>query len=104
MKVKVNWDTDNYPLEECNLKEIVDIPNDIDADDIADYLSDEYGYLVESFEILEKNDIMISLDEACEILESMLYTHDCGDYDIVATPYDTIEEVINNFRKTFEKP
>ena len=30
MKVKVNWDTDNYPLEECNLKKIVDIPNDIE--------------------------------------------------------------------------
>lgn len=52
MKVKVNWDTDNYPLEECNLKEIVDIPNDIEEENIADYLSDEYGYLVESFEIL----------------------------------------------------
>lgn len=54
MKVKVNWDTDNYPLEECNLKEIVDISNDIEEEDIADYLSDEYGYLVESFEILEE--------------------------------------------------
>ena len=54
MKVKVNWDTDNYPLEECNLKEIVDIPNDIEEEDIADYLSDEYGFLVESFEILEE--------------------------------------------------
>ena len=53
MKVKVNWDNDNYSLEECNLKEIVDIPNNIEEEDIADYLSDEYGYLVESFEILE---------------------------------------------------
>lgn len=53
MKVKVNWDTDNYPLEECNLKEIVYIPNNIEEEDIADYLSDEYGYLVESFEILK---------------------------------------------------
>lgn len=54
MKVKVNWDTDNYPLEECNLKKIVDIPNDIEEEDIADYLSDEYGYCVFSFEILEE--------------------------------------------------
>lgn len=54
MKVKVNWDTDNYPLEECNLKEIVDIPNNIEEEDIADYLSDEYGYCVFSFEILEE--------------------------------------------------
>lgn len=53
---------------------------------------------------MEKNDIMISLDEACEILESMLYTHDCGDYDIVATVYDTIEDCINSFREIFEKP
>lgn len=53
---------------------------------------------------MEKNDTMISLDKACEILKCMLYMHDCGDYDIVATPYDTIEEVINNFRETFEKP
>ena len=35
------------------LKEIVDIPNNIEEDDIADYLSDEYGYCVFSFEILE---------------------------------------------------
>lgn len=52
---------------------------------------------------MEKNDIMISLDKACEILECMLDYHDCGDYDIVATPYDTIEEFINSFRETFEK-
>ena len=53
---------------------------------------------------MEKTDIMISLDKACEILEAMLYMHDCGDYDVVATVHDTIEECINDFRKTFEKP
>lgn len=52
---------------------------------------------------MEKNDIMISLDKACEILECMLDYRDCGDYDIVATSYDTIEEFINSFRETFEK-
>jgi hypothetical protein len=29
----------------------VEIPNEIEEDDIADYLSDEYGFLVESFDI-----------------------------------------------------
>jgi hypothetical protein len=31
------------------LEEVVEIPNDIEEDEIADYLSDEYGYCVESF-------------------------------------------------------
>lgn len=59
---------------------------------------------MEKTDIMEKKDIMISLDEACKIMENMLYMHDCGDYDVVATPYDTIEEFINDFRETFEKP
>ena len=48
-KVIVNWDTDGYTLEECGLEEVVEIPNNIKEDEIADYLSDEYGYCVESF-------------------------------------------------------
>ena len=48
-KVIVNWDTDDYTLEECGLEEVVEIPNNIEEDEIADYLSDEYGYCVESF-------------------------------------------------------
>lgn len=51
MKVEVNWRSDYY--YPCNLKKIVDIPNNIEEEDIADYLSDEYGYDVQSFEILE---------------------------------------------------
>ena len=48
-KVIVNWDTDGYTLEECGFKEVVEIPNIIKEDEIADYLSYEYGYCVESF-------------------------------------------------------
>lgn len=35
----------------------VEIPNDIEEDDIADYLSDEYEYLVKSFEIEPEREI-----------------------------------------------
>lgn len=55
MKVKVEWETDGYSVEELGLPMIVDMPS-INEESIADYLSDHYGYLVESFAI-------ISLDE-----------------------------------------
>lgn len=54
MKVRVNWDTDGFSVEELGLPEVVDIPT-LDMYDIADYLTDEYGYCVESFEIIKLN-------------------------------------------------
>jgi hypothetical protein len=41
--------------------------------------------------------------KACEILDSMLYMRDCGDYDCVACAYDTVEEFIDQFRKYMEE-
>ena len=52
MKVKVNWDTDGYSLEELGLQEVVNIPT-VSIGDVADYLSDKYGYCVESFTIVD---------------------------------------------------
>lgn len=52
MKVFVNWDTDGYSAEELGLDTVVDIPT-MNEDNIADYLSDEYGYCVESFKIID---------------------------------------------------
>ena len=40
------WDTDG---ESVDLPTEVDIIDNIDNDEVADYLSDEYGYLVESY-------------------------------------------------------
>lgn len=54
MKVRVNWDTDGFSVNELGLPEVVDMPT-LDMYDIADYLSDEYGYCVESFEIIKLN-------------------------------------------------
>lgn len=52
MKVRVNWDTDGFSVNELGLPEVVDMPT-MDMNDISDYLSDEYGYCVESFEIIK---------------------------------------------------
>jgi hypothetical protein len=45
----IKWDTDGYVIEWLPLN--VEIPPHIEEDEIADYLSDEYGFCVESFEI-----------------------------------------------------
>jgi hypothetical protein len=44
----IEWDTDGF---EIDLPTEVDVPDNIDINDIADYLSDEYGFLVEEFDI-----------------------------------------------------
>ena len=36
-------------IKELNLPTEVEIPNEVDEDEIADYLSDNYGFLVNSF-------------------------------------------------------
>lgn len=45
-KVSVNWETDG---EIVDLPKVVEIPKDIDDEEIADYLSDKYGWLVNSY-------------------------------------------------------
>jgi hypothetical protein len=42
------WETDGEPVE---LPTEVEIPESVDDDFIADYLSDTYGWLVESFSL-----------------------------------------------------
>lgn len=49
MKIEsIVWETDN---QEVDLPSEVDVPDYLDEFEIADYLSDEYGWLVKSFEI-----------------------------------------------------
>ena len=52
MRVFVNWDTDGHSVEELGLDTVVDMPT-LNTDEIADYLSDNYGYCVESFKIID---------------------------------------------------
>lgn len=45
----IKWDTDGVSIDD--LPEEVEIPGDTCVEDIADYLSDSYGWCVESFNI-----------------------------------------------------
>ena len=45
------WDTDDEDVDHFNLPSIVEIPKEIDVEDIADYLSDEFFFCVKRFDI-----------------------------------------------------
>jgi len=45
---KIDWETDG---QEVDLPKTVEVPDDLDADEIADYLSDKYDFLVNTFQI-----------------------------------------------------
>ena len=55
----IDWDTENDDFLEydeddaLDLPTEVEIPNDIEEDDITDYLSDTYGFCVNSYSIKE---------------------------------------------------
>lgn len=49
--VDIDWDTDGEDEEDLGLPSRVEIPFFVDDDEIADYLSDEYGYCVFGFNI-----------------------------------------------------
>jgi hypothetical protein len=49
--VDIVWDTDGEDEEDLGLPSRVEIPFFTDDDEIADYLSDEYGYCVFGFNI-----------------------------------------------------
>jgi len=45
---KIDWETDG---QEVDLPKTVEVPDDLDADEIADYLSEKHGFLVNTFQI-----------------------------------------------------
>lgn len=50
MKItNIVWDTDGYDVEALCLPTETYVPSEVEEDEIADWLSDEYGFLVESF-------------------------------------------------------
>ena len=53
----------------------------------------------------EHQEKMVSLDEVCDMLYAMLDTHqDSYGYDYVTAPaYDTVEDLVEDFRKSMEK-
>ena len=53
----IKWDCKDdvleYNIDECDLPTEVELPNNINVFDVADYLSDNYGFLVISFDFDE---------------------------------------------------
>lgn len=47
----IEWDTDGEDADMIGLPSWVEIPENVDEDDIADYLSDVFGFCVFGFEI-----------------------------------------------------
>lgn len=50
--VKVDWDDDQEIYGESGLPTVVNVPTDIPDEDVADWLTDEYGFCVNSWEEL----------------------------------------------------
>ena len=49
--VSVEWDTDGEDVKD--LPTIIAVPNEIEYDDVADWLSDHYGWCVYGWRILQ---------------------------------------------------
>lgn len=86
MKVRVNWDTDGQSVNELGLPEVVDMPT-LSEENIADYLSDEYGYCVESFTIED-------LDSGYWHGEDAWVLFDDGSEMVILVGGHTLEEAI----------
>ena len=57
--INIEWELDNddfidYGGVPMELPEEVDIPDNIEDDNIEDYLSNEFGFLTKSFNIIKK--------------------------------------------------
>lgn len=50
----IEWDVDDEDVTELGLPSQVKIPPHVEEDDIADYLSDEYGFCVLGFDVEQK--------------------------------------------------
>ena len=50
--VKVDWDDDQEIYGESGLPTEVQVPADLDDEDVADWLSEKYGFCVNSWEEL----------------------------------------------------
>ena len=47
--IGVDWDTDGMDEEELDLPNEVEVPSDIDDDQVSDWLSDIYGFCVKGW-------------------------------------------------------
>ena len=87
--INIVWDTDG---EEVDLPEEVSIPLDIlNMEDITEYLSDKYGWCINSLEIIDMKElIQKAINEHIEELKDMEQYEDMDIMD-----YDSDEEEFN---------
>jgi hypothetical protein len=94
----IKWDMVDdcleYNIDECDVPTEVEIPEGVSEDDIADYLSDEYGFLVESFDIVGKPKRKY-VDLPQEEIDKQFYCNGLsvcrGDYENMPCPMYTAE-------------
>lgn len=72
----INWDTDGLDPKELHLPQETDIPYSVASDEVADYLSDTFGFCVNSFkssrdwELLEAALPILRDTEFCHMFDS----------------------------------
>ena len=58
MKVKVQYDLEYQgkilSVEEADVKEIIEVPDNIEEDEISDYISDQTGWCVLKWKIMDR--------------------------------------------------
>jgi hypothetical protein len=92
MIVKVNWDTDGNSLEELGLPTNVEVPT-MPSSLIADYLSDTYGFLVESFIVVQNMTDAQLLDWAKELKNK----YNQSSYEELSILADDMADFIDEF-------
>lgn len=85
-------------------KIIIEVDRDYSIDSIKDHLRNCGISCWGGKEVSNNGDTLVSLNEVCDMLYAMLSTQDINDYDYVTAPaYDTVEDLVEDFRKTMEK-
>ena len=85
-------------------KIIIEVDRDYSIDSIKDHLRNCGISCWGGKEVSNNGDTLVSLDDVCDMLYEMLSTQDINDYDYVTAPsYDTVEDLVEDFRKTMEK-
>ena len=83
---------------------IIDVDSDYSIDTIEDHLINCGISCCGGKEISNNGGTLVSLDDVCEMLYSMLTTQDINDYDYVTAPaYDNVVDFVEDFRKALEK-
>jgi len=51
--IAIDWETDGADSNELKLPKTLGVPVDIEDEDVADWLSDEYGWLVQGWIVVD---------------------------------------------------